>query len=76
MHVCMRPAMSTTQHQLISPATGSRPTASARAVPTGTAATAAAAAGRVNSKRASGSKLLFYDLRAEGCKLQVMADAR
>jgi lysyl-tRNA synthetase class 2 len=33
-------------------------------------------AGRVNSKRASGSKLLFYDLRAEGCKLQVMADAR
>lgn len=33
-------------------------------------------AGRVNTKRASGSKLLFYDLRAEGCKLQVMADAR
>jgi len=33
-------------------------------------------AGRVNSKRASGSKLLFYDLRAEGCKVQVMADAR
>jgi aspartyl-tRNA synthetase len=34
------------------------------------------AAGRINSKRASGSKLLFYDLRGEGCKLQVMADAR
>ncbi|KAF8072993.1 Kars1 [Scenedesmus sp. PABB004] len=33
-------------------------------------------AGRINSKRASGSKLLFYDLRADGCKLQVMADAR
>eukprot|EP00878_Enallax_costatus_P032994 GHUV01036357.1.p1 GENE.GHUV01036357.1~~GHUV01036357.1.p1 ORF type:complete len:540 (+),score=204.31 GHUV01036357.1:86-1705(+) len=33
-------------------------------------------AGRINSKRTSGSKLLFYDLRANGCKLQVMADAR
>uniref|UniRef100_A0A383W8G9 Lysine--tRNA ligase n=1 Tax=Tetradesmus obliquus TaxID=3088 RepID=A0A383W8G9_TETOB len=33
-------------------------------------------AGRVNSKRASGSKLIFYDLRGEGTKLQVMADAR
>ena len=32
--------------------------------------------GRVNSKRASGSKLIFYDLRGEGTKLQVMADAR
>lgn len=32
--------------------------------------------GRVNSKRASGAKLLFYDLRSEGCKLQVMADGR
>jgi hypothetical protein len=30
----------------------------------------------VNSKRASGSKLIFYDLRGEGAKLQVMADAR
>lgn len=28
------------------------------------------------SKRASGSKLLFYDLRGEGAKVQVMADAR
>lgn len=32
--------------------------------------------GRVFSKRASGSKLLFYDLRGEGAKVQVMADAR
>jgi hypothetical protein len=30
----------------------------------------------VNTKRASGSKLIFYDLRGEGAKLQVMADAR
>ena len=35
-----------------------------------------ALAGRVHSKRASGSKLLFYDLRGEGAKVQVMADAR
>ncbi len=34
------------------------------------------AAGRINSKRASGSKLLFYDLKAEGTKIQIMADAR
>eukprot|EP00879_Flechtneria_rotunda_P025430 GHRR01027026.1.p1 GENE.GHRR01027026.1~~GHRR01027026.1.p1 ORF type:complete len:510 (+),score=160.54 GHRR01027026.1:307-1836(+) len=33
-------------------------------------------AGRIFSKRASGAKLLFYDLRADGCKLQIMADAR
>jgi hypothetical protein len=33
-------------------------------------------AGRVYSKRTSGSKLLFYDLRGEGVKVQVMADAR
>ena len=33
-------------------------------------------AGRIYSKRASGSKLLFYDLKAEGDKVQVMADAR
>lgn len=33
-------------------------------------------AGRVSSKRASGSKLIFYDLRSEGAKVQVMADAR
>ncbi|GBF92633.1 hypothetical protein Rsub_05247 [Raphidocelis subcapitata] len=35
-----------------------------------------ALAGRVFTKRASGSKLLFYDLRGEGAKVQVMADAR
>lgn len=34
-----------------------------------------AIAGRVFSKRASGSKLLFYDLKSEGAKLQVMANA-
>jgi lysyl-tRNA synthetase class II len=33
-------------------------------------------AGRVHSKRASGGKLLFYDLKGEGAKIQVMADAR
>eukprot|EP01135_Chromosphaera_perkinsii_P002084 Nk52_evm18s217 gene=Nk52_evmTU18s217 len=33
-------------------------------------------AGRVHAKRASGSKLIFYDLRGEGVKIQVMADAR
>ena len=33
-------------------------------------------AGRVYAKRASGSKLLFYDLRGEGAKVQVMADLR
>ena len=33
-------------------------------------------AGRVHAKRASGQKLIFYDLRGEGVKLQVMADAR
>ena len=33
-------------------------------------------AGRIYSKRASGAKLLFYDLKAEGDKVQVMADAR
>jgi len=32
--------------------------------------------GRVLSKRASGAKLLFYDLRADGQKLQLMCDAR
>ena len=37
---------------------------------------ATCAAGRVYSKRTSGSKLLFYDLRGEGVKVQVMADAR
>lgn len=33
-------------------------------------------AGRVHAKRASGAKLLFYDLRGEGAKLQVMANSR
>ncbi|GLC33824.1 Lysine--tRNA ligase [Pleodorina starrii] len=33
-------------------------------------------AGRIFSKRASGSKLLFYDLKADGVKIQIMADAR
>lgn len=33
-------------------------------------------AGRLHAKRAAGSKLIFYDLRGEGVKLQVMADAR
>lgn len=33
-------------------------------------------AGRICSKRASGAKLFFYDLKAEGAKVQIMADAR
>nr|XP_006822025.1 PREDICTED: lysine--tRNA ligase-like [Saccoglossus kowalevskii] len=33
-------------------------------------------AGRVHAKRLSGAKLIFYDLRAEGVKLQIMANAR
>ncbi|XP_043937710.1 lysine--tRNA ligase isoform X3 [Protopterus annectens] len=33
-------------------------------------------AGRVHAKRASGAKLLFYDLRGEGTKLQVMANSK
>jgi lysyl-tRNA synthetase, class II len=33
-------------------------------------------AGRISTKRASGAKLIFYDLRSEGHKVQVMADAR
>ncbi|XP_072179703.1 lysine--tRNA ligase-like [Diadema setosum] len=32
--------------------------------------------GRVHAKRASGAKLIFYDLRGEGLKLQVMSNAR
>ncbi|TYZ61892.1 hypothetical protein PybrP1_006468 [[Pythium] brassicae (nom. inval.)] len=32
-------------------------------------------AGRILSKRASGAKLVFYDLRADGAKLQVMSSA-
>ena len=33
-------------------------------------------AGRLMSKRASGTKLFFYDLRGDGVKIQVMADAK
>ncbi|KAH7645353.1 lysine-trna ligase-like protein [Dermatophagoides farinae] len=33
-------------------------------------------AGRIYSKRESGAKLIFYDLRGEGTKIQVMANAR
>ncbi|XP_063529283.1 lysine--tRNA ligase isoform X2 [Cydia strobilella] len=33
-------------------------------------------AGRVHSIRESGAKLIFYDLRAEGFKIQVMANAK
>lgn len=32
--------------------------------------------GRIHAKRLSGAKLIFYDLRGEGVKLQVMADAK
>ncbi|XP_076879720.1 lysine--tRNA ligase isoform X1 [Brachyhypopomus gauderio] len=32
--------------------------------------------GRVHAKRSSGAKLLFYDLRGDGVKLQVMANSR
>lgn len=32
--------------------------------------------GRVHAKRESGAKLIFYDLRGEGKKIQVMANAR
>ncbi|ESN93797.1 hypothetical protein HELRODRAFT_180666 [Helobdella robusta] len=33
-------------------------------------------AGRVHAKRESGAKLIFYDLRGEGVKIQVMANAK
>lgn len=33
-------------------------------------------AGRVHSIRLSGAKLIFYDLRGEGVKIQIMANAR
>lgn len=33
-------------------------------------------AGRVHSIRSAGAKLIFYDLRGEGVKVQVMANAR
>lgn len=32
--------------------------------------------GRVMRKAASGAKLIFFDLRSEGAKIQVMCDAR
>ncbi|XP_063266511.1 lysine--tRNA ligase isoform X1 [Prinia subflava] len=32
-------------------------------------------AGRIHAKRAAGGKLIFYDLRGEGVKLQVMANS-
>ena len=35
-----------------------------------------AIAGRVYEKRASGSKLVFYDVQSDGARIQVMADAR
>jgi lysyl-tRNA synthetase class 2 len=33
-------------------------------------------AGRIHARRESGAKLIFYDLRGEGVKIQVMANAR
>ncbi|KAM6409001.1 lysine--tRNA ligase-like [Rhynochetos jubatus] len=33
-------------------------------------------AGRIHARRASGGKLIFYDLRGEGVKLQVMANSK
>lgn len=33
-------------------------------------------AGRIHAIRESGAKLIFYDLRGEGVKLQVMANAK
>jgi lysyl-tRNA synthetase class II len=33
-------------------------------------------AGRVHAMQESGAKLIFYDLRGEGVKLQVMANAK
>ena len=35
-----------------------------------------AVAGRVYNKRASGTKLVFYDVQSDGVRIQVMADAR
>jgi len=32
--------------------------------------------GRIYARRESGAKLIFYDLRAEGKKIQVMANAK
>ena len=47
-----------------------------RSPPTASALSLCTTAGRIYSKRASGAKLLFYDLKAEGAKVQIMADAR
>ena len=33
-------------------------------------------AGRVHAKREASAKLIFYDLRGESVKIQIMADAR
>lgn len=33
-------------------------------------------AGRIHAKREAGAKLIFYDIRAEDKKLQVMANAK
>lgn len=38
--------------------------------------TVVSVAGRIHSIRGSGAKLIFYDLRGEGVKIQVMANAR
>lgn len=39
-------------------------------------ATQVSIAGRIYSKRAAGSKLVFYDLRGGGVKVQIIADAK
>ena len=33
-------------------------------------------AGRIHAKREASNKLIFYDLRGESVKIQIMADAR
>lgn len=38
--------------------------------------TTVSVAGRIHAIRESGSKLVFYDLRADGLKIQIMANAR
>lgn len=38
--------------------------------------TTVSVAGRIYNKRASGTKLVFYDLQSDGFRIQVMADAR
>ena len=32
--------------------------------------------GRIHAKRESGTKLIFYDIRGDGKKLQIMANAK